>query len=54
MPVFVGSQSIIPAPFFTYPKQIIVAGDQRRLGNTYPITITGKLVAYMGSPQTGT
>ncbi len=53
MPVFVGSNQIIPAPFFTYPKQILVAGDQRRIGNTYVITMTGKLVAWKGSPQQG-
>ena len=54
MPVYQNNCQIIPAPFFTYKKEILLAGDQRRIGNTYIITITGKLVAYMGSPQTGT
>ena len=41
---------IQPAPFVSFESQPIVAGDQRRLGKTYTITMTGQVISYMGSP----
>ena len=53
MTVFYNSSNIIPAPFCSYSKNILIAGDQRRLGNTYQLTMRGEIVSYKGSPQAG-
>src|ERR1700723_1527230 len=51
--IYAGS-AIIPAPFCAINSDPIVAGDQRRLGKTYTLTLTGQTISYKGSPQTGT
>lgn len=43
--------AIIPGPMVTYRKNPIVAGNQRKIGTNYSITIEGTLVSAMGSPQ---
>src|SRR5258708_7753822 len=42
--------SVIPAPLVSFNSDVIVGGDQRRLGKTYTITINGTLVSFKGSP----
>lgn len=42
--------AVIPAPLVSFTDESILAGNQQRLGTTYKITITGKLVSFKGSP----
>lgn len=53
MPVKVNNYLIEPAPKVEINKELIVAGNQTKLGSTYRLSIQGDLVAWMGSPQGG-
>lgn len=53
MSVVYDSKKIIPAPFVKIDKNLNRAGDSRKVGAVYTLTITGTLVAYKGSPQGG-
>jgi len=53
MPVIVGNNLVEPAPLVSISKELILAGNQNKLGQTYTVTIQGKLVGWMGSPQGG-
>lgn len=48
--VIYNGASLIPAPFASFSDESILGGNQERLGTTYRITITGKLINYKGSP----
>ena len=41
---------IIPGPLVSITDEPILAGNQERIGTTYRLTLTGKLVNYKGSP----
>lgn len=48
--VIYNSCAVIPAPMVTIASDPIIAGDQRRLGKTYTVTMNGFLISYKGSP----
>ena len=49
---FSGSR-IIPAPLATFGKSYQTTDDGTRVGTTFNITLTGKLVSHKGSPRSG-
>lgn len=53
MPVKVNGYLIEPAPLIQIEKQVEIAGNQTKLGQTYRLAIEGDLVGWMGSPQGG-
>ena len=47
------SNTIIPAPIVNIDKTYDTTGDGRLIGSTYKISLKGKILAYMGSPDSG-
>ena len=45
------AKRLMPTPFVTIAKSYEKAGDGEMLGCTYTITLTGTIVAHMGSPK---
>jgi hypothetical protein len=52
VPVLIGPVALVPAPLVTIQKQLDIAPDGTRLGQTYQITLHGNLVAVVpgGTP----
>jgi len=51
MPVQYDSKKIIPAPFASIEKTYIRSGDTNKVGSTFTITLTGRIVTCGGSPN---
>ena len=49
--VLYGTSRLIPAPFVSVSKQYSKAGDGRIIGSIFSLTITGKMLAFKGSPD---
>src|SRR5687768_10659426 len=49
--VIYDSKRIIPAPLVTWQRAFDTTGDGEAVGTTYQFTVTGELVAFMGSPD---
>lgn len=50
MPIYYDEKKIIPAPFCSINKEYQRAGDGQKIGSTFRITVTGKMLPDMGSP----
>jgi hypothetical protein len=51
MPVMYDNKKLIPAPFISISEDRVLRDDGAELGKTYQITLTGKLIANRGSPN---
>jgi len=51
MSVYVGNNLLEPGPLLNIQKNVIVAGNQTKLGQTYTLSIIGTLCADRGSPN---
>lgn len=51
MSCIIGGKRLIPAPFLTMQKQYDKAEDGTIVGSTHAITLKGKLISFMGSPD---
>lgn len=54
MPIIYDGKKIIPAPFVSIQKTYQRAGDGRKIGTLFNLSVKGKIVPYMGSPIVAT